>query len=81
MQWNPDLLDRNIAPGISSFTSAEIPDLSDKFPQADYWPVNYFLNGVLRAAWGDRHRQVVIGLLRRASHAWNTYRDGSFQMV
>ena len=55
MRWNPLLLDKHIAPAISSFTSASIPDLAGHFPQADYWPVNYFLNATLRAAWPDRY--------------------------
>jgi hypothetical protein len=75
MRWNPELLDKHIAPGISSFTMAAIPDLSGQFPQAEYWAVNYFLNATLRAAWPDRQRQIVVGFLRRASHAYATYHE------
>lgn len=75
MRWNPDLLDKHIAPGIASFTAAAIPDLSGRFPQADYWAVNYFLNATLRVAWPDRHRRTVVGFLRRASHAHATYHE------
>jgi hypothetical protein len=75
MRWNPQLLDKHVAPGIASFTLASIPDLAGQFPQAEYWAVNYFLNGTLRAAWPDRYRQIVVGFLRRASHAYASYRE------
>ncbi|WP_282040609.1 hypothetical protein [Halomonas alimentaria] len=74
-KWNPKILDKHIAPGISTFTTAEIQDLSGKFPQAEYWVRNYFLNGILRLGYPDRTRQVVVGFLRRASHAYIIYHE------
>src|SRR5437867_8806774 len=76
MRWNPQLLDKHIAPGIAQFRSAVIPDLAGQFPQADYWAVNYFLNATLSLAWPDRTRQIVVGFLRRASHAYASYHEG-----
>lgn len=75
MRWNPDLLEKHIAPGIASFTAAVIPDLTGRFPQAEYWAINYFLNASFRLAWPDRRRQVVVAFLRRASHAYATYHE------
>lgn len=72
-QWNPEILDRYIAPGISSFTVAAIPDFSERFPQAKFWVSNHFLNSVFRGAWSHRVRQVVIAFLRRSSHAYTSY--------
>jgi len=75
MQWNPDILNSLVAPGISTFTTAEIPDLSSEFPQADWWITNHFLNTVLRARFRDRWRQVVLGFVRRAQNAFAAYHD------
>ncbi len=44
--WNKDLLDKYIAPEISKFVSADIPDLTGLFPQSEYWLTNHFLNTV-----------------------------------
>lgn len=73
MKWNPEVLSKLIAPGISEFTNATIPDLTDEFPQARYWIVNHFLNAVFRTAFKDRWRQVVIAYLRRAQNAFVAY--------
>ena len=60
MQWNPAILSKFIAPDIAEFTSADIPALTDKFPEASYWLVNHFLNSVLGASFKDRWRQIVL---------------------
>jgi hypothetical protein len=73
MQWNTDLLDKFVAPGISSFTTASIPDLTPEFPEAKYWLANHFLNNALTAAFRDRARQVVLGYLRRVHYAFEAY--------
>jgi len=73
IQFNTELLDKFIAPGISTFTSAEIPVLTSDFPQAPYWLVNHFLNNFTANSFKDGVRQVVIGYLRRVHHAFTTY--------
>lgn len=73
MQWNTDLLDKFVATGISTFTTASIPDLTPEFPQAKYWLANHFLNNALTASFPDRSRQVVLGYLRRVHHAFEAY--------
>lgn len=75
MQWNPELLAKYVAPGISQFTTAAIPTCQDRFPQAAYWPVNLFLNSVLRTPWPEGYRQIVLAFLRRTSHAFFSYHD------
>lgn len=75
MQWDPDLLDKFVAPGISKFTDARIPDLSLEFPEARYWLANHFLNNTLSGSFPDRTRQLVMGYLRRAHHAFEAYHD------
>jgi hypothetical protein len=75
LSWNSQLLEKHIAPGISTFTQATIPDLADGFPEADHWVVNFFLNSNLRASYSDNVRQLVLGFLRRAQLAVTAYGD------
>lgn len=73
--WNPELLDQVLAPGISTFTVADIQDLSAEFPQAPHWMSNHFLNSALGARWsGPLRIHVVTGLLR-AQLAFVAYHD------
>lgn len=73
MQWNPDILSKFLAPGIAEFTSADIPDLAHRYPQAPHWVGNHFLNNALRGHFKDRWRQVVLAYIRRAQNAFLTY--------
>lgn len=73
--WNPTLLDTVLAPGISSFTEADIPDLSPEFTQAPHWMANHFLNSALGSRWsGPLRIHLVTGLLR-AQLAFAAYHD------
>jgi hypothetical protein len=73
MEWNPDIINQRIAPGISGFTGAEISDLSGEFAGVEHWVTNHFLNSVFRAGFKDRWRQVVIAFIRRAQNTFNEY--------
>jgi hypothetical protein len=73
MQWNPEILRKLIAPDIDEFTSAEIPDLRELFPQATYWLANHFLNNVGRGSFQDGARQVALNFIRRAQNAFTHY--------
>ncbi len=75
MKWNAAILSKYVAPDIAEFTSADIPNLADKFPQAPHWVVNHFLNNVLRAAFKDGWRQVVLAYIRRSHNAFVAYHD------
>jgi hypothetical protein len=75
MQWNPAILSKFIAPGIADFTSATIPDLTARFPQAPFWIVNHFVNNALRTSFKDGWRQVVLAYLRRSHNAFVAYHD------
>ena len=75
MQWNPAILDAHVAPGFSSFTSAEIPPLSDAFPQAPHWLANHFLNAVLRGTFTDGQRQACVAFLRRVQECITCYSE------
>src|SRR5215207_3003430 len=71
--WSSSLLDSVVAPNISKFRVANIPDLIDGFPQAGHWLANHFLNTVLRGSYKEGGRQVALGYLRRAHHAFGAY--------
>jgi hypothetical protein len=75
MQWNPEILNKFLAPGIVDFTTANIPNLQEEYPQASHWITNHFLNSVLRASFKDRWRQVVLAYVRRAHNAFRYYHD------
>ena len=38
--------DKYIAPGVSAFTSADIPDMSEYAKESEHWVANLFLNSV-----------------------------------
>ena len=73
MKWNPDIINTRIAPNISNFNSANIPELTNKFSQAKHWLTNHFLNSVLRDGFKPPNKQVVISYLRRAQNSFLEY--------
>lgn len=73
LQWNPQLLDENIAPGYSAFLEAEIIAVEAEFPQAQYWLANHFLNSALSARYRDGYRQAAVAFLRRTFEALAAY--------
>jgi hypothetical protein len=66
MQYNPVLLNRNVAPGISEFTEANIQDLRPSFPEAEHWLSNHFLNTLFGSNYRGSFRQYAINMLSRA---------------
>ena len=75
IQWSAEILDQLIAPGISEFHDAQVPDLSGEFSEAEHWLANHFLNTVFGARFKDGHRQVAVAFLRRAQDALAAYCD------
>ena len=75
LRWASAVLNDLIAPDFSAFTHADIPSLSERFPQAPYWLSNYFLNAVGRADYRPPTKQLVLAFLRRAHDAFANYHD------
>lgn len=73
--FDSHLLDKLIAPGISIFTRADIPDLAGRFPEAEYWVTNFFLNNILPPRYVDQLRQLALAFLRRAQLAVDAYAE------
>lgn len=72
-QFNPDTLNRNVAPGIADFTKAEISDLRGDFPQSAHWLSNHYLNTLLGPNYKGAFRQYAINMLFRAQAQFDLY--------
>ena len=51
VQFRAELLERYIAPGITKFSQAEIPDLRQLHTQNPFWLTNHFLDSALTASF------------------------------
>lgn len=72
-QFGGHFLDTLMAPGISSFNKAEVPDLSGEHPQADHWLSNLFLNSLFGARYSDAWKQASVTFLFRTQNALRAY--------
>jgi hypothetical protein len=75
VSYNPDLLDKHVAPGISVFTGFEAPDLTNEHPEAPHWLANHFLNTVFRGTFKNKFRQYAVNQLYRAQVAFADYQE------
>jgi hypothetical protein len=69
------VLERYIAPGISEFESADIPDMREYDSQSTYWVTNHFLNNMLRGSLKLPAAAYVHNYLRRAEGAFAEYAE------
>jgi hypothetical protein len=72
-QFTAYVLDTYVAPGLSGFTSADIPDLRPEFEQAEHWLSTHFLNTVFRGRFDEGVQRQMLGLLRRAHCGFRSY--------
>lgn len=75
VQFSASVLDRYIAPGISEFNSAEIPDLRQFHDQHSFWLQNHFLNSLLSAAYKVPFGQYAFNALYRIQTSFNSYHE------
>lgn len=73
MRWSSSVLDKHVAPGISAFTAADIPDLQSDFPEWRHWVTNHFLSNVLRGGFKEPWRQYAVNFIRRSRATFNFY--------
>jgi hypothetical protein len=71
--WSRNILNRHVAPDISDFTSATIPDLRLEFPEWGHWVANHFLNNVLRGPFKGSARQYSVNFIRRSQATFKFY--------
>jgi len=65
--------DSYIAPGLSGFTQAAIPDMRSHASQASHWLDNHVLNVMLRGSWKPPLSTYVFNFLRRATNSFLTH--------
>jgi hypothetical protein len=71
--WSDYSTDKFVAPEMSTFTSTNIPDMSQIDPEQDYWQANYILNTVIGASVPTPLRQQLFNFLRRCHSAFSEY--------
>jgi hypothetical protein len=64
-------LDKFIAPGISEFKAAEIPDMTAYDPQSEFWVANFVLNSGFGGNYEPPGNAYAFNYLRRAVAAFN----------
>lgn len=73
VQFSNYVIDKFIAPNASSFTRAEIPDMSAYDKESSHWVANFFLNSMLRAEWKPPFNAYMYNYLRRAEAAFREH--------
>jgi hypothetical protein len=73
VQYSNEVLDSLIAPSVSLFDSAEIPDMSNYAKESAHWVSNYFLNSLLRAKYQFPMSAYAYNFLRRAQFAFSEH--------
>jgi hypothetical protein len=62
-----------MAPEMSKFTSATLPDLSAIDSEQEHWLANYILNSIMRVTVQSPDRQRLFNFLRRSHSAFEEY--------
>ena len=73
IQYSSAILERHIAPGASTFTKADIPDMSSLSTQSPYWVANFFLNSAFTATFAMPMNAYAYNFLRRAQYAFSEH--------
>lgn len=73
LRWSSGVLDKHVAPEISTFTGADIPDLQPDFPEWRHWVTNHFLGNVFRGGFREPWRQYALNFIRRSQATFNFY--------
>jgi len=68
-------LDKFVAPGISDFTSVEIPDMAEYDPESKFWLANFVLNSGLRGNFNPPGNAYAYNYLRRTVAAFSEHEE------
>jgi len=68
-------LDKFVAPGITDFTSAEIPDMTAYDPESRFWLANFVLNSGLGGNFHPPGNAYAYNYLRRAVAAFSEHEE------
>lgn len=67
------VLDSHIAPGVSAFTDAEIPDMSGWSKESEHWIANFFLNSIFTSRFSPPMDAYAYNYVRRAHRAFKEH--------
>lgn len=84
IQFSSSILDTHIAPGVSTFTAANIPDMNSWSKESSHWIGNYFLNSAFNAAFSPPMNAYAYNFLRRAQYAFSEHhlaRDSTLAFI
>lgn len=70
VQYSATILDKHIAPGVSTFLAADIPDMSSWSKESPHWVANFFLNSAFSASFAAPMNAYAYNFLRRAQYAF-----------
>ena len=73
VQFSTVILDTHIAPGVSAFTSAEIPDMTAWSKESSHWIANFFLNSAFSGSFTPPMNAYAYNFLRRAQFAFSEH--------
>jgi hypothetical protein len=74
VDFSAEILDKYIAPGVSTFTSADIPDMSSWAKESRHWIGNFFLNSAFSASFAPEMKAYAYNFLRRTQFAFSEHR-------
>jgi hypothetical protein len=66
-------LDQFVAPEMSRFTAADIPDVPSRHTESAHWLHNFVLNSLLRVSVSSPHREYIFNFLRRSVDCFVEY--------
>lgn len=71
--YSTEILDAHIAPGASSFTHAEIPDMAAWDKESPHYVANFFLNSAFTATFAPPMNAYAYNFLRRVQFAFSEH--------
>jgi hypothetical protein len=80
-RWNVGLLGKRIAPEIHIRPEVNLADLTQEFPQSEFWFVNYFSNSVFRLGYGGKFRLHADASIARIQFVFRRYHEARFKTL
>ena len=73
MMFSSAILNTHIAPGVSTFKRAEIPDMTSWSKESGHWIANYFLNAAFSGDFAPPMNAYAYNFIRRAQYAFSEH--------
>lgn len=73
VRYSDEIVDTNIAPGVSTLTAVQIPDMSTSAPESRFWVANYFLSSIYSARFAPAMHAYAFNFLRRCMYAFKEH--------